>query len=112
MRSKARGDFDRVRVGAFDYVLDWRDLNHDPAVDCAAVHDNGSLTITVDSTRPAQRQLELLLHEVLHSCDDQSALWGKEPEAHKYITPLGCMLAGFIRDNMPLLTDLVKRSKC
>lgn len=98
----------RLRIGHLDYTVrpmreadDGNDVNYG---EC----DTRAQEIRIDADFPASRQLEVLLHEIIHAAWDAYAMPALANEEH-VANFVGCALAAVIRSNkslLPVLTAL------
>ena len=98
----------KLRIGHMDYsVLPMAD-DDDLAEAAFGYCDCQGRRIRVDSEQPPMRQLETLLHEVIHAALFEYGL-RTLPDEERIVLSLGAALAGVIRDNknfLPVLAAL------
>ena len=98
----------KLKIGPLDYQVRYRTAYEDP--DSYGQCHKEDETITLRADVSAGRQLDTLIHEVLHACYDAYTRSGCLDE-EAVCSFVGSALAAVIRDNPEFLAALTKGAK-
>jgi len=96
-----------VRIGFADYTVVPMTKDEAAKSDHFGITDVDALEIRINTEMPAQRQINVLLHEMLHACWDMGDLEDTVAE-EKAVTVLSIQVSMLMRDNPGLFHHMIE----
>lgn len=94
-----------VKVGFLDFAIQEKDVIKFNGMDVSGLYDRENQIIEIHGALPPQQKVQVLLHEILHAVCDNYNIDLTEPENDL----LAVGIASLLRDNIPLITSLLKK---